>query len=76
MEIVAEFSAIVLCQLSGISGYEDQSYKYIREYCKDDKTDAAVLKRIMGVLADVEKIVDEVLSVSNDSIGVDSYEQN
>lgn len=63
-EIVAEFSAIVLCQLSGISGYEDQSYKYIREYCKHSKTDAAILKKIMGILADVEKIIDTVLAVS------------
>ena len=63
-EIVAEFSAIVLCQLSGISGYEDQSYKYIREYCKHSKTDAAILKKIMGILADVEKIIDAVLAVS------------
>ena len=63
-EIVAEFSAIVLCQLSGISGYEDQSYQYIREYCKHSKTDAAILKKIMGILADVEKIIDTVLAVS------------
>lgn len=63
-EIVAEFSAIVLCQLSDISGYEDQSYKYIREYCKHSKTDAAILKKIMGILADVEKIIDTVLAVS------------
>ena len=67
-EIVAEFTGIVLCQLSGISGYEDQSYKYIREYCKNDKTDEAILKSIMGVLADVEKIVEEVLSVSDEKI--------
>ena len=67
-EIVAEFTGIVLCQLSGISGYEDQSYKYIREYCKNDKTDEAILKSIMGVLADVEKIVDKVLSVSDNNI--------
>ena len=71
-EIVAEFAGIILCQLSGISGYEDQSYKYIREYCKNDKTDAAILKSIMGVLADVEKIVEEVLSVSNDFERVDN----
>ena len=63
-EIVAEFAGLILCQLSGISGYEDQSYQYIKEYCKKDKTDAAVLKSIMSVLADVEKIVELVLSVS------------
>ena len=71
-EIVAEFSGIVLCQLSGISGYEDQSYNYIKEYCKDDKTDATILKSIMSVLADVEKIVEEVLSVSDEKFS-DSY---
>ena len=63
-EIVAEFAGLILCQLSGISGYEDQSYQYIKEYCQKDKTDAAILKSIMSVLADVEKIVEEVLSVS------------
>ena len=67
-EIVAEFAGIVRCQLSGISGYEDQSYHYIREYCKKDKTDAAILKSIMSVLADVEKIVDKILSVSEGEI--------
>ena len=67
-EIVAEFAGIVLCQLSGISGYEDQSYHYIREYCKKDKTDAAILKSIMSVLADVEKIVEKILSVSEGEV--------
>ena len=67
-EIVAEFAGIVLCQLSGISGYEDQSYHYIREYYKKDKTDAAILKSIMSVLADVEKIVEEILSVSEGEV--------
>lgn len=65
-EIVAEFSAIVLCQLSGVEGYEDQSYKYIKHYCEKDKTDNAILKSIMKILSDVEKIVNEVLKVSSD----------
>ena len=73
-EIVAEFAGIVLCQLSGISGYEDQSYKYISEYCKKDKTEGAVLKSIMGVLSDVEKIVEKVIEVSKDKIGDDFYD--
>ena len=66
-EIVAEFSAIIMCQLSGISGYEDQSYNYIKEYCKDSNSDNAILKSIMRILNDVEKIVNEVLEVSSDS---------
>lgn len=65
-EIVAEFSAIVLCQLSGIEGYEDQSYKYIKHYCEKDKSNNAILKSIMKILSDVEKIVNEVLNVSSD----------
>ena len=65
-EIVAEFSAVVLCQLSGIEGYEDQSYRYIKHYCENDKSDNAILKSIMKILSDVEKIVEEVLKVSED----------
>ena len=65
-EIVAEFSAVVLCQLSGIEGYEDQSYRYIKHYCENDKSDNAILKSIMKILSDVEKIVEEVLNVSED----------
>lgn len=65
-EIVAEFTAVVLCQLSGIEGYEDQSYRYIKSYCENEKSDNAILKSIMKILSDVEKIVEEVLEVSED----------
>lgn len=63
-EIVAEFSSLVLCHLANISGYEDKSFRYICSYIKD-KSDAAVLKSIMSVLSDVEKIVETVLSVAD-----------
>lgn len=65
-EVVAEFSAVVLCALSNIHGYEHQAYKYIRHYCqKDDQKPEGVMKKIMSVLSDVEKIVNIVLDATS-----------
>ena len=66
-EIVAELSALVLCEISGVSGYEWQGYKYISNYCADSKPEN-VLKKIMGVLNDVEKIVSIILKASEDKL--------
>lgn len=62
-EIVAEFAAVTLCELSGIHGYEWQGFKYISHYCADSKLET-VLKKIMGVLNDVERIVSIVLNAT------------
>ena len=62
-EIVAEFAAVVLCELSDIHGYEQQGYEYIKSYCRNDKPEI-VLKKIMQILGDVETIVTKVLEVS------------
>ncbi|HCB93851.1 MAG TPA: hypothetical protein DEP57_08635 [Selenomonas sp.] len=68
-EVVAEFSAVVLCALSDIHGYEDQAYMYIRHYCrKDEQKPEGVMKKIMGVLSDVEKIVSIVLDATSDEL--------
>ncbi|MBQ4494265.1 MAG: hypothetical protein II968_00705 [Selenomonadaceae bacterium] len=64
-EIVAELSALILCEISGISGYQWQGFKYIGAYCADSKPET-VLKKIMGVLNDVEKIVSIVLDATED----------
>ncbi len=56
-EIVAEFTASVLCELTNTTGYETQSYEYIRHYCGGEEKPEGVLKKIMGVLSEVEKIV-------------------
>lgn len=56
-EIVAEFTASVLCELTNITGYETQSYEYIKRYCGGEEKPEGVLKKIMGVLSEVEKIV-------------------
>ena len=67
-EIVAEFSAVTLCELSGISGYQSQGYDYIRHYCAGDAKPEIVLKKIMCVLNDVEKIVSIVLDATEDKL--------
>ena len=68
-EVVAEFSAVVLCALSDIHGYENQAYRYIQHYCKkDEQKPEGVMKKIMSVLADVEKIVRIVLDATSDEL--------
>ncbi len=62
-EIIAELSALILCEISGVSGYQWQGFKYIGAYCADSKPET-VLKKIMGVLNDVEKIVSIILDAS------------
>lgn len=66
-EIVAELAALVLCEISGVSGYQWQGYKYISAYCADSKPETA-LKNAMSVLNDVEKIVSIVLDASEDKL--------
>ena len=65
-EIVAEFTACVLSELTGVSGYEFQGYEYIKRYCGGEDKPESVLKKIMGVLNDVEKIVGIVLDTTKD----------
>lgn len=60
-EIVAEFTACVLCELTNIRGYGTQGYEYIRRYCGGETKPEGVLKKIMGVLSEVEKIVLRVI---------------
>ena len=66
-EIVAELSALVLCELSGMNGYQWQGFKYISAYCSDPKPETA-LKKAMGVLNDVERIVSIVLDATEDKL--------
>lgn len=67
-EIVAEFSACVLCELCNIHEYEKQGYDYIAHYCKKDSAakPGKVIQKIMSVLTDVEKIINVVLDASED----------
>lgn len=62
-EIVAEMGAAVLCELQGISGYQQQSYDYIKHYtAKMGHQD--VLKTIMKVLNEVEQVVTSILELA------------
>lgn len=67
-EIVAEFCAVTLCELSGIGGYQWQGYEYIKRYCGGVTKPETVLKKIMGVLNDVERIIKIVLNASEDKM--------
>ena len=70
-EVIAEFSAVVLCALSDIHGYESQAYRYIQHYCKkDEQKPEGVMKKIMSVLSDVEKIINIVLDATCDEIPI------
>lgn len=65
-EIVAELTAAVLCEMAGISGYQQQSYEYIRAYVKD-KEPKATMKAINEVLSLVEQIVSKVVAASKEA---------
>lgn len=65
-EVVAEFSALVMANLAGVSGFEQQGFDYIEHYARDHKP-ANIMKEIFSVLNDVEKIVTKVLEVSDDA---------
>lgn len=59
-EIVAETVAGVLCELYGFTGYAWHVYEYIRAYA-EDKDSKGVVKAILGVLADVERVLGIIL---------------
>lgn len=65
-EIIAEMSAAVLCRLQGIIGYEAQAYKYICHFIHD-KEPGAILRTIMGVLNDVEKVVCKIIETAEET---------
>lgn len=64
-EIIAEFSALVLANIAGISGFEQQGFDYIASYAATHKPDK-VMQEIFSILKDVEAIVNKVLSISDD----------
>ena len=62
-EIVAEFSAAVLCSIQNISGYENSTFQYLKAY-SSGKDPQAVLRSIMSVASRVEQIVNIVLDAA------------
>ena len=65
-EVVAEFSALVLANIAGIEGFEQQGFQYIGHYAKTHEP-KNVMREIFGNLNDVEAIVSKVLEVSDDA---------
>jgi len=59
-EIVAETVAAVLCELYGFTGYQYHAYRYVSYYAKA-KDGQQLVKAIMSVLADVEKVLRAIL---------------
>lgn len=66
-EATAEFAAMVLCQIIGITGYEKQGFKYIEKYAniKEDNDSEKALKMIMNIMNDTEKIVNIILDAAD-----------
>lgn len=66
-EIIAEITAAVLMQMQfGETGYHQQSYEYVKHYCKDKSPDA-VIKAVMGVLKDCEEVIVKILDAANEA---------
>lgn len=66
-EIIAEITAAVLMQMQfGETGYHQQSYEYVKHYCKDKSPDA-VIKAVMGVLKDCEEVITTILDAANEA---------
>ena len=62
-EVVAELTAAVMCEMAEVSGYQQQSYEYIKQYVQG-KDNKAIMKAIADVLALVEQIVSKVVAAA------------
>lgn len=64
LEASAELSAQVLCQIYGFTGTEKQSAEYVKAFLHVRNGEGKeVLKKIGEILADVQAIVDKIISV-------------
>ena len=63
-EIIAETTASVLMEMQfGIHSYQQQAYQFIKHYCTD-KSPEFVIKTVMGVLKDVEEVINKILDAA------------
>lgn len=62
-EIIAETTSAVLMAMHGDNQYQQQAYEYIRHYCAD-KSPEFVIKTVMGVLKDVEEVINKILDAA------------
>lgn len=61
-EVIAELGAAVILSYAGISGYELQSWEYLKAFIGEDAADSKVLSKLCGVLAMVEKCILRLLN--------------
>lgn len=74
-EIIAETTAVVLYEMQfDEHGYTEQAYEYIKHYCAD-KSPEAVIKAVMGVLKDVEEVINKILDAANEAATGSGVEQ-
>ena len=74
-EIIAETTAVVLYEMQfGEHGYTEQAYEYIKHYCAD-KSPEAIIKAVMGVLKDVEEVINKILDAANEAASSSAVEQ-
>ena len=66
-EIIAETTSAVLMAMQGDNHYQQQAYEYIRHYCSD-KSPEFVIKTVMGVLKDVEEVINKILDAAAKSV--------
>ena len=66
-EIIAETTSAVLMAMQGNNHYQQQAYDYIRHYCAD-KSPEFVIKTVMGVLKDVEEVINKILDAATKSV--------
>jgi len=76
LEASAELSAQVLCQIYGFSGTEKQSAEYVKAFLHVREGEPKeVLKKIGEILADVEAIVNKIISVKEMIQPVPEYQE-
>lgn len=63
-EIIAEFSAVVLCNMLGLKVNEKRAYDYISEYSK--KTKKKTIRGVAEFLPKIEKIIKYILKVNSE----------
>jgi len=61
-EIIAEFSAAVLCRLAGKNSNLGNSYNYIQKYA--EQTNLTPLRACLRLIADIETVLEEIIKAA------------
>ena len=61
-ELVAELGAAVLLSYMNITGYEQQSWEYLKDFVGEEANESKVLSKLCGILSLVEKCILRLLN--------------